>query len=331
MEKNMILSTHKVEVVPVTLEEHPNADKLSVVNVFGGYPCCVRTADWKNRDLAAYIPPDSVVDVTRSEFSFLAKGTKTKHRVKCVKLRGVQSYGLLVPAPEGAQIGDDVAEYFGVEHYEPVMRELCTGGEAESAPERLRMVSKYDLDSLRRYASVFEPGEPVMVTEKIHGANSRYCYWEDRMWCGSRREWKRQDSCCLWWNALTDEMAAFCRTYPGVVLFGEIYGNVQSLKYGHVNEARFAAFDVLDSVGLFIHACRTRTLLKDNGVPQVPLLDIVPFDFDAVCAMAEGPSKMPKADHIREGCVVKPLVERFHQSVGRVCLKVVGAGYLEKS
>jgi hypothetical protein len=72
-------------------------------------------------------------------------------------------------------VGDDVAEFFGVEHYEPPMRGECTGGEAEAAPAFLASLSKYDIDSLRRYCGIFCPGEMVLVTEKIHGANSRYC------------------------------------------------------------------------------------------------------------------------------------------------------------
>ena len=326
-----MLSTHKVEVVEVHTSRHPNGDRLEVVDVFGGYPCCVAKGQFHDGDLAAYIPPDSVVDVTRPEFAFLAKGTKTSHRVRCVKLRGVQSYGLLMKAPEGANVGDDVAEHFGVQHYEPEMRGACTGGEAESAPDRLAHLSRYDVDSMRRYAKVFQPGEEVCVTEKIHGANSRYCFWDGRMWCGSRSQWKRQEPDSLWWRALTPEMEAFCMACPGVVLYGEVYGNVQCLKYGLGNGVTFAAFDVLNLDGTFVDASETRLLLADNFVKQVPLVGCVPFDFDTICALAEGPSLVPGADHIREGVVVKPMVERFHQAVGRVILKVVGAGYLEKT
>jgi len=48
----MTLSTHRVEVVPVSLEKHPNADALSVVRVFG-YSVCVRTEDWQEGQLGA--------------------------------------------------------------------------------------------------------------------------------------------------------------------------------------------------------------------------------------------------------------------------------------
>jgi len=41
--------------------------------------------------------------------------------------------GLLTPAPAGALIGDDVADYFGVTHYKPPLP-LSTGGETEAPP-----------------------------------------------------------------------------------------------------------------------------------------------------------------------------------------------------
>lgn len=325
-----MLSTHKVEVVPIKLEKHPNADTLSVVQVFGGFPCCVRTADWKDGDLAAYIPPDSVVDVGRPEFVFLAKGTKTKHRIRTVKLRGVQSFGLLVKAPEGAKEGENVAAHFGVEHYEPEMKCQCTGGEAESAPDLLQRISKYDIDALRRYSNCFTLGETVMVTEKIHGANARYVWHDGRMWCGSRTEWKRQDPACIWWKALdnTPGIAAFCKAYPDCVLYGEVYGKVQSLHYGVENDVRFMAFDVLGITGQFWDAWYGRTTVENFGVPTVPLVSECMYRFEDILALAEGNSLVPGANHVREGVVVKPEHERYHQHVGRLILKVHGAGYL---
>src|SRR5438128_12699518 len=113
-------STHRVEVVPVKLRRHENADSLSIVDIFG-YTVCVRTADWKDGDFGAYIPPDSVVPDT-PEFAFLAGKT----RIKAKRLRGVVSFGLLMPAPPGGKIGDDVAELMGVTHYEPLIQ---NGGE----------------------------------------------------------------------------------------------------------------------------------------------------------------------------------------------------------
>ena len=80
-------STHVVEVVPVTLEPHPNADSLSIVHVWD-YTVCVRTEDWRGRPMGAYIPPDSLVDTSREEFAFLREEGKTLHRVRAKRFRG---------------------------------------------------------------------------------------------------------------------------------------------------------------------------------------------------------------------------------------------------
>ncbi len=80
-------STHKVEVVPVVLEKHPNADNLSIIRVHG-FTVVGNTEAWKNVTKAAYIPSDSLVKVARPEFSFLASQAKDGlYRVKAKKLR----------------------------------------------------------------------------------------------------------------------------------------------------------------------------------------------------------------------------------------------------
>src|SRR5579863_4692603 len=65
----MGVDTHKVEIVPVVLEKHPNADKLSVVRVYN-FTVCVNTADWLGVEKAAYVQPDSVMPDT-PEYRFL--------------------------------------------------------------------------------------------------------------------------------------------------------------------------------------------------------------------------------------------------------------------
>ncbi|HYX23057.1 MAG TPA: RNA ligase family protein, partial [Thermoanaerobaculia bacterium] len=239
--ESILNSTHRVEVVPVHLEPHPNADSLSVVRVFDGYTVCVRTADWVGRELGAYIPPDSVVPDT-PEFAFL----DGHRRIKVRRLRGIISMGLLVPAPEGSGVGDDVAGLLGVTHYDPPLP-ISTGGETIKPPPGYRPA--FDVESLRRYASVFIPGETVFVSEKVHGANGRFTYLEDGgFFCGSRTEWKQESDDNLWWRALreTQGLRDFLTAHPGVTVYGEVYGQVQDLRYGTKRgEVRFAAFDVL--------------------------------------------------------------------------------------
>ena len=46
--------------------------------------------------------------------------------------------------------------------------------------------------------------------------------------------------------------------------------------------------------------------------------------------LAEGPSLVPGANHVREGCVVQPIRERVDVRLGHTVLKIVGNGYLER-
>jgi hypothetical protein len=57
----------------------------------------------------------------------------------------------------------------------------------------------------------------------------------------------------------------------------------------------------------------------------------MPFDFEKLQKLADGPSLIPGANHMREGIVVKPVKERRHWKLGRVMVKMVGLDYLEKS
>lgn len=311
-------STHRIEVVPIKLEPHPNADSLSIIRVWG-YTLVVKTKDWENTQIAAYCPPDSVLP-DKPEYAFLGSNKRVKSR----KFRGIHSQGLLVAAPEGSKIGDDVAEILGITHYEPPLP-MSTGGEVERPPKDF-LGSKYDIDAFRRYHHVFIPGETVFISEKIHGANSRYTF-RDKMYCGSRTEWKRENPLNLWWQALqnTPSLKEFCVAFPGLTVYGEVYGQVQDLKYcGGIN---FAAFDLARQDGSWYNAEEGRELLEKHNVPCVPFLGKVPYNFEEVVRLAEGKTLVKGANHIREGCVVKPLIERFHNEVGRVILKVINSEY----
>lgn len=307
-------STHKVEIVPVKMRSHPNADSLSIVDIWG-YTVVVKTQDWQDVEFAAYCPPDSVMP-NKPEYAFLRENKRIKSR----KFRGIQSFGLLVPAPPGSKIGDNVAEILGVTHYEPPLP-ISTGGEVERPPSGF-CGSKYDIDAFRRYHHVFVPDETVFVTEKIHGASSRYTF-RDKMYCGSRTEWKRENDNNLWWQALknTPTLKEFCKTFPGLTVYGEVYGQVQDLKYNcGIN---FAAFDLARQDGSWYNAEEGRSLLEQFNVPCVPFLSQLSYNFDDITKLAEGKTLIKGADHVREGCVVKPLQERFHDEVGRVILKVI--------
>ena len=317
------MSLHKAEVIRIqSIRQHPNADTLGIISV-DGFEVCFRLEDFNEGDLVVFVEPDSVVP-NSGPFAFLNGSCHIKAR----KFRGRYSQGLLVPAPEGVKEGDDVMEQMGITHYEPPIP-MSIGGDNEKGPPGF--YPKYDVENYKRYGHLFKDGEPVIVTEKLHGCNSRFCHVEGRLWCGSRTNWKKEDEKNVWWQAAKQnpEIEQWCKDNPGLAVYGEVFGNVQKLKYGAKNgQFFFAAFDILDK-DHWLNYSDAR--LVGRGLPWVPELYRGPFDKEKLNLLAEGPSTIEGANHIREGIVICPEIERNDPEVGRVQLKIVSNAYLAKS
>lgn len=192
-------SIHRVEVVEFKIKEkHPNADTLSLADIFdGGYQYCCKTESWQGKTRAYFIPPDNLVPVNRPEFAFLASEAKSDGyaRIKAKKLRGIVSYGLMIEAPEDSVIGTDATELLGVLPYCPETANAEKGpklnmGDNCAGPDI--NCPKYHLENLRKYHSVFQAGEPVFITEKLDGQSIKFCYHNEQMFCGSMNLWKRE-------------------------------------------------------------------------------------------------------------------------------------------
>lgn len=369
-------STHRVEVFILSkdmMSIHSKADSLSIIKIpESDYTYVCKTSEWAENigKLVCHILPDSFVDNTRSEFSFLEKP-----RIRARRIRGVVSYGILVLAPPGLKVGDNAAEILGVTHYDPEMAPTesknakvkgpnLSSGEVTSAPKG--PYPTYDVDAFLKYAKkVFQDGEIVFVTEKIHGSNSRFVYQDGSMHCGSRNEWKSEFSHppkitledlithtgdpqkaqevytravlnfkakkTSWWTVLdaTPALRAYCEIHPGHCVYGEVFGSNKNFKYGvPQGQLQFRAFDIMLPDGKWMDADKFIETCETHQIPHVPVLAIMPFDFEKLIAMAEGNTTFPDK-HIREGCVVKPQSDRWSPFLGRVSLKIVNPKFLE--
>jgi len=321
------MSTFTVPVVRLgPVSRHPNADTLSLAEV-RGCPVVLRTGSFTEGDLAVYVPVDAVVDTTVPELAFLAVEGKASVRIRAKRLRGTFSMGLLVAPPADAQEGDDLAERLRIvkwEEPEPV----SMAGEQAKAPSLL--VPTYELEAWRHYGPMlFDSGEEVVVTEKLHGTNGRFVVDADgRLHVGSHRTWKQVDGTTVWARVaeqygLREKLAR----HPGLVFFGEVYGSgVQDMTYGHAGgRLSLAFFDVFDSVtGDYLSHGAAETMLGELALPTVPVLYRGPLDVALLSRLAEEDSVH---GGIREGVVVRPVVERVSMAV-RCALKVVSERYL---
>lgn len=195
-------------------EDHPNADKLKLIRIpDSDYVYCCNYEQWADHlgKNVAWICPDTLAPVSNPEFAFLAMDAKyTKDgdtpgnyvRVKAKRLRGVLSYGLLVKAPEWAQVGDNLWEYFNLGHYNPDTAPAnqknanaklgLISGEVAPPPQGIE-VPYYDIENFMKYGrKTFIQDEEVLVFEKLEGQNIASVYHEDAFHVKSRNEWKRE-------------------------------------------------------------------------------------------------------------------------------------------
>lgn len=395
------MSDFHCEVVEVkNVGRHPNADTLSIADA-NGNPVIFRTGDYKDGDLAVYVPVDAIVPDTE-EWSFLGG----HRRIRAKRLRGVFSMGLLTSVRPGMELGQDVMVEMGIEKYEPenFAHRGGKGGRVmpgDSEPDPGFLPEYTDIEGYRRWKTILEPGEEVVLTEKIHGANARFVYRDDRLWVGSRKQIKRKPGThdpSQWFAIFTtqrpdgsahegkcgplpnqeraDEFLANLRNVTtvlagevrhaqpddyepsewwkvaerlgleerlslvgGFALYGEIYGQVQDLKYGQ-SGIELVLFDALDTyTRSYVDYDHFKTLATLVQLPTVPELYRGPWSEDLL-SLAEGKTTL-SGDHVREGFVVRPVKERYHAGypndaghlrggLGRVILKHVGEAYLTR-
>lgn len=342
------MSTHEVKVVEIkNILPHPNADQIEIVPVWG-YNCITKKGSFQVGQLAAYIEPDYMVPTTRDEFNWLSGNSEGFARIKAKRLRGIWSQGLLIPAPAGSSEGDDVMGQLGVLRYNPpevvsrpgMKHEPLWSEEGPAIPH-----VKYDLENFRKYANMLPLETEVSITEKIHGANARYCFTNGRMYAGSRTQWRRSPGTyehadgraidvpdCEWWRAIAQypEIREWCENNPDHVLYGEIFGpgiQGKDFSYGLADgQVGFKAFDVLKH-GFWLPVPEFKALVPESlRVPNVTSAHLGDIK-DKLAELAEKPSF---AGGLREGIVIKPMVEMYSPLIGRMALKFVSDSYLAK-
>ncbi|MGW4893982.1 RNA ligase (ATP) [Kitasatospora sp. NPDC004240] len=348
------MSTLRVTAERLTVLPHPNADALELAQI-GLYRAVVAKGAYRTGDYALYIPEQAVLPAPLIEelglTGRLAGGNAD--RVRAVRLRGELSQGIVcrpgavagTDLASAADRGEDFAPLLGVTKWVPPIP-TTMNGDVERAPDLLPWV---DIENLKRYPDVFEPGEPVVLTEKLHGSCCLVTYHAatgevqvSSKGIGAQGLALVEDGRNLYWRAVRAHgipaVAARLAERLGaerVGVFGEVFGTgVQDLTYGESGRGEvpgYAAFDVSAVVGGELRWLSAAELL-DGELPLVPELWRGPYDPDTVLALAQGRETVSGRElHIREGVVVRPLTERYSPVVGgRAIAKVVGDAYLTR-
>jgi len=176
----------------------------------------------------------------------------------------------------------------------------------------------------------------------VHNCNARFVHDGEKLHVGSRTRWLTTEERNTWADAATRyELAGKIAQAPGLVFFGETYGNNTDMPYGVTraktgDEVRF--FDIWDSnTGTFLDHdmfVATCTRLSLDMAPELCRGTWSEGEFEKLAPLAEGKTTLG-GGHVREGFVIKPLVERCMDRSdgyigGRLILKLHGEGFLTR-
>jgi RNA ligase (TIGR02306 family) len=253
--------------------------------------------------------------------------------------------------------GDDVKDFLGIVKYEPVVPANMAGS---YSGEYIKHTMRYDFDSIQKNKGMFEEGEQVFITEKVHGTLCEIGYipeldddllFNRNIFVTSKGIgakgfiYKNLDANKdnlyvkiikgLIENGLTDKLVNGKEGrpfYPFIIdsihIFGEIFGEgVQDLGYGQ-KEPQFRVFDIAINKN-FLDVMGLKCFAQIFGLELVPILYEGPFSWAKIEELRDGNTTFD-TKQIREGIVIKsdiPYVDKFGHSHRKIA-KFVSPEYL---
>lgn len=325
------MSTFKAEVVKVKVEVHPNADRLDLIKI-KGWQCVAQKGQYKEGDLAVYLPIDSILPEQLVKDLGIEKNYH--RRLRTIKLRGCISQGMIMPLPpallESGRLspewreGDDLTNFFGITKYEEPIPVCMSGIQLPSEPNFFIYT---DIENIKNFPTALKEGELVAISEKIHGTNFRAAKIDGKLFVGSHRmNLARVETNLYWRGALSLKLDE--TLVDGEQVFGEVFGHgVQDLTYGKKQgEIAVRVFDVMKDKVYLDHYDFLK-FVTERGWSETPIIFTGTWDL-SLLKMTEGRSQVDPGQ-IKEGIVIKPLVERFSTELqGRCIAKAIGEEYL---
>jgi RNA ligase (TIGR02306 family) len=344
------------------------ADRIERVRVKNWW-CVSGKGTYKPGDKVVFVPPNAVITEDLANRWGIAKycpqlpqsmcdAGEVLYRIKAARFRGTPSFGTIQNLDDPSwPVGHDVKEHYKITKYEPPVKSL----DGDAAHEIPTFYAYSSIENFGNFPNVFSVGEEVVITEKIHGTNSRLGfvlngknefgddYWEKVAGSHSVRRkefdakgnrskywlpFKQGDECAI--NNLLVDLWMKKKAKQSVILYGEIFGQgVQDMDYGQ-KTASFRAFDISVD-GQYLNYDEMKEHLERFDIPMVPILFRGPFSLETIDQFVDGPTTVCEAKNIRtpfkgrEGIVIKPVTERYDNLLGgRVVLKYISADYHDR-
>tara|TARA_R110000822_G_scaffold301108_1_gene424799 strand:+ start:16577 stop:17560 length:984 start_codon:yes stop_codon:yes gene_type:complete len=298
----------------IDIQPIPDAEKIEVAQV-DGWKVVVKKDDFQIGQLALYIEVDAFVPHELAPF--LSKGKELREfngvkgeRLRTVKLRGQISQGLLLPAIDGANEGDDVSEQLGIQKYEAPVSAQLAGQVRGNFPSFIPKTDQERIQNLGKELAEWSQGNLHWeVTEKLDGSSMTvYLYQGEFGVCSRNLDLKEAEGNSFWKVArhyqMEDKLRAIGRN---LALQGELIGEgIQKNPY-RIHGQDFYLFDIYDiDAGRYLNSFE-RSSISMFGVNHCPVIGftkIVDETCNSLLAYAEGKSALC-ADTEREGLVYK--------------------------
>lgn len=352
------MATFEVKIETLTVLPHPNADRLEIAHV-GLYHIVVGKGDWVTGDKCFYIPEYSILPQPLIEALGLEGklAGPEKNRVHPVKLRKELSQGVVAPlsfvSPEVIEakgLDGDYAEDLGITKWEPVIP-ASMSGDVEAGHE---VVNWIEIENLKKFPNIFTAGEPVVVTEKIHGTCSCFTVINPTSvdaklivtskGLGAKRLALKESKDNLYWQMaekynLTEFGKFIAEKYSEsmpvskVAIFGETFGKVQDLTYGLPGSYGFTVFDIFveGEESRWLNPDEVINLTQEFGIPHPPVLFVGEFSIEKTEELASGMEQVSgKEVHIREGVVIRPINRTKAEGGMEKIAKYVSEAYLTR-
>jgi RNA ligase (TIGR02306 family) len=280
-------------------ENSDNLERVLLEEV--GWECVETKGRRTPGEKMLFIPPESVLPLEMSDAlnvtNYLSKG-----KVKAIKLRGNRSEGLLVDKATAEPFLAYVLQWedlpsVSMKGIQMTNREVPI----------MEFPSFYKIPNLLNEPDIFKPGEDVVVSEKLHGTNSRFGVHrhpdtgEYQLYVGSHNLVLKETEDNLYWKAVRKNIDA-AKLPKDHTFYGECTGRgIQHFHYGE--DLMLRVFAVLCN-GRYLSVDETVSLCEECGIAHVAFHKRLFADIETARAWAEEPSEYTDR-HGREGIVIR--------------------------
>lgn len=316
----------------------PDADSIERATILGWHTV-VRKGAYQVGDLCVFCEIDSFIP-TSVDSTLTRPGHEPKEylgiqgeRLKTVRLRGQISQGLVLPMsvlPQEYPVNTDVSEILGIVKYEPPLTGGLAGTARGNFPSFIPKTDETRVQVLQRVLTE-NVGLPCYITEKLDGSSMTVFRHEGELHVCSRNTDLKDDSGNSFWqmaHSLNLDSLQEGFAIQGELIGGKIQGN--PLKRPAMEFYAFNVFFI--PTGEYLNYHSFVAVCKAHNIPMVPIFNDnfnLIDNIDELVELATGNSILNESK-LREGIVIRPLIEQRDARLGRLSFKVINPEYLLK-